>query len=97
MGRRYSKISGVTLIDCDSARQHAPDEQFRSASIPKVIAEQLQLAGWTIMEVSTGKKLNVGRALVDEKRTIYLCPRCKPAGRMSGGPPPLSVGGRTSH
>lgn len=97
MGRRYSKISGVTVVDCDSKRDHVPDDQFRSASIPKVIAEQLQLAGWTVLEVSTGRVIGIGRGAVQEKRTVYLCPKCKPQGRMSGGPPPLAVMGRTSH
>lgn len=99
MGRRYSKISGVTLVTCDAAREHTPEDEFRSASLPKVIAEQLQLAGWTVMEAPTGKKINagVGRSMIDEKRTVYLCPKCKPKGRMSGGPPPLSIMGRTSH
>jgi MOSC domain-containing protein YiiM len=97
VGRKFSKISGVTIVDCDAAEAHAMEEQFRSASIPKIIPEQLQLAGWTLLQVPTGRKVNIGRALVDETREAYLCPRHKPKGRMSGGPPPLSTMGRTSH
>ena len=100
MSRRYSKISGVTIVTCDAADRHDAHEmegEFRSASIPRVIGDQLAAAGWTITEAPTGKWINVGRGRVQEMRTVYLCPRHKPKGRMSGGPPPISVMGRTSH
>lgn len=97
MGRRYSKISAMTVVDCDSSRPHIPEDQFRSCSDPKVVADQLTAAGWTIIEAPTGNWIGIGRTRVQEKRKVYLCPKCKPQGRMSGGPPPISTMGRTSH
>jgi hypothetical protein len=98
VGRRYSKISGVTLVSCDAAGAHLPEHgEFRSASIPKVIAEQLQLAGWSITEAPTGRWISVGRGRIQEMRTVYLCPDHKPKPRMDGGPPLISTMGRTSH
>ncbi len=98
MSRRYSKLSGVTIVQCDASGTHFPEHgEFRSASIPKVIAEQLQLAGWTVTEAPTGRWISVGRGRVQEMRTVYLCPDHKPRSRMDGGPPPVTTMRRTSH
>jgi len=84
--KRYSKISGMTIVTCD-ARACAAD--FRSCSIPKVIDQQLEAAKWTILisrDYQTG-----------EKKRNELCPAHKPRPRMEGGPPMMGVPGRTSH
>ena len=52
--RRFSKISGMTIVTCDHApkQRYAGEpptcaEEFRSASLPKVIPLQLKATGWT--------------------------------------------------
>jgi hypothetical protein len=46
--KRYSKISGMTIVKCD--RKDCPAE-FRSCSVPQMIDFQLQEAGWSIIEL----------------------------------------------
>lgn len=92
------KLGGMTIVQCDA--KDCPPEyggEFRSASDPKakikgtnLIEIQLQNAGWTVLEMETA---GYGSPKVKK----YLCPEHKPKGRMSGGPPLMSVTGRSSH
>ena len=53
--KRYSKISGATLVDCDA--RGCAHEQFRSCSVPAVIDLQLLEAGWSIIEIEVKNTL----------------------------------------
>lgn len=47
--RRYSKISGMTLVSCDwkgSAGLSSCNEEFHSASMVSVVPDQLKIAKW---------------------------------------------------
>lgn len=68
MGKKFSKISGMTLVDCDA--KGCKHEQFRSCSIPKVIDQQLLLAGWSLIEIE------VPGSLTWEPK--ILCPNHRP-------------------
>ncbi len=78
MARRYSHISGMTVITCDHVRHPVNDTKpwcpndFRSASIQAVIPEQLAAAGWTVRTIGTG----------ESRITQYLCREHKPRPRM---------------
>jgi hypothetical protein len=66
--KRFSKISGMTIVDCDA--KGCTHEQFRSASIPKMIDVQLLQAGWSLIEIE------VPRTLTWEAK--ILCPNHRP-------------------
>lgn len=53
--KRYSKISGMTIVSCDAKGcQH---EQFRSCSEPKFVDLQLLEVGWSIIEIEVPNTL----------------------------------------
>ena len=76
MPKRFSKISGMTLVDCDA--RGCKHEQFRSCSIPKVIDQQLLLAGWSLIEIEVKGSLSWEPKI--------LCPnhRPHPGGYVNG-------------
>jgi hypothetical protein len=89
--KRYSKISGITIVTCDAKGCESTLGEFRTASIPKVIDAQLEAAKWTIIDTRDPK--------TNDKKRHELCPDHRPRPRMEGGPPPLVAGrdGRSSH
>jgi hypothetical protein len=69
--RRFSKISGMTIVSCDwvydqrfPGEARCCGEEFRSASVPKVIPKQLELAGWKVRTIQPG----------GTRQTQDLCP-----------------------
>jgi len=93
------KEGGMLFVRCDA--KDCDHDPFLTASDVKakvkdnlgksrsLIDVQLSLAGWTQTEVEIDR--------IGTKKRVDLCPGHRPKGRMSGGPPPLSVMGRTSH
>jgi hypothetical protein len=73
--KRYSKISGMTVVDCD--RRDCTHEQFRSCSVPSVVDLQLLTAGWSIIEIE------VPRSTTWELK--ILCPMHRPNGYTING------------
>ena len=75
--KRYSKIRGATLVDCDA--RGCTHEQFRSCSVPAVIDLQLLEAGWSIIEIEVKNTL--------AWETKILCPTHRPTqgGRLING------------
>lgn len=65
--KRYSKISGCTIVTCDC--KSCPSE-FRSCSVPQIIDQQLLLANWSILEVE------IKNTLAYELK--ILCPQHRP-------------------
>lgn len=73
-----SKLVEVTIVTCD--RTGCKHDEFRSNSIPKVIDQQLSLAGWTVIDLEIKNTLDWERK--------YLCPDHRPAAGQR------SIGGR---
>lgn len=64
--RKFSKISGMTIVFCDhgyairfAGEPRTCGEEFRSASDPKMIPKQLEIAKWTERTSPTGGKLDI--------------------------------------
>jgi hypothetical protein len=68
--RRYSKVSGMTIVSCDAA---GCGTDFRSCSVRSVIGDQLALYGWSV----------VVRGRARDRVTEHFCPEHKPKSVMS--------------
>ncbi len=88
MSRRYSKLSGMTIVECDwsvdvrypGEPRRACPEEFRSASVPKMIPKQLELAKWATRTVGAERtvqdlcphhasRVGLGQERMPQKRT----------------------------
>ena len=79
----------MSTVTCD-IKNGCSGDPFRSSSPKNLIEPQLAAAGWTILALRDSRT-------GDRLPKKYLCPTHRPPSRMSGGPDPGSVLGRSSH